>query len=126
MYEPPNRGRKTWASLGRFNAGGNDPGSVTDTAVLRNAFLMPRGYTMVWSGWEASAGTSNAGFNTTITLPMAHNPGGATITGPAFEYIVSSGTAPFTLTYAAASTDQTKATLTHRVHLNDAPVLILD
>jgi len=124
MYEPPNRGRKTWASLGRFNAGGNDPGSVTDTAVLGNAFLMPRGYTMVWSGWDASAGTSNAGFNTTITLPMAHNPGGATITGPTFEYIVSSGTTPFTLTYAAASTDQTKATLTHRVHLNDAPVPI--
>src|SRR5580765_3508537 len=32
MYEPPNRGRKTYASLARFS-GGNDPGSVTDPAV---------------------------------------------------------------------------------------------
>ena len=29
MYEPPNRGRKTWSSLGRVPAG-NDPGSITD------------------------------------------------------------------------------------------------
>ena len=73
MYEPPNRGGKTWASLGRFPAGGNDPGSVTDAAILAKSFLMPRGYTMVWSGWDKAAGTSTAGFNTTITLPIAKN-----------------------------------------------------
>src|SRR6202165_3575410 len=27
MYEPPNRGNKTWGTLGRF-PGGNDPGSI--------------------------------------------------------------------------------------------------
>src|SRR5213593_4829728 len=89
MYEPPNRGRKTYASLARFS-GGNDPGSVTDPAVLANAFLMPRGYTMVWSGWDASAGNNGAGFNTRIggsagpstPLPIAKNPDGSTITGP--------------------------------------------
>ena len=124
MYEPPNRGRKTWASLGRFNAGGNDPGSVTDATALQNAFLMPKGYTMVWSGWDFSAGTNNAGFNTTITLPVAHGPGNATITGPSFEYIVTSGTAAFTLTYAAATLNQSQATLTHRVHLNDTPQVV--
>src|ERR1041384_5914679 len=59
MYEPPNRGRKTYASLARFS-GGNDPGSVTDPVALGNAFLMPRGYTMVWSGWDASAGNTRA------------------------------------------------------------------
>ncbi len=48
MYEPPNRGNKTWATLGRF-PGGNDPGSVTDPAALDNAFFMPRGYTIVFS-----------------------------------------------------------------------------
>src|SRR5215813_8329781 len=124
MYEPPNRGRKTWQNLGRFPAGGNDPGSVTDPTVLANAFLMPRGYTMVWSGWDASAGTSNAGFNTTITLPIAKNPDGSTITGPAYEYIVTSGASPFTLTYPAASLDKSKATLTHRVHLDDVPQVV--
>ena len=125
MYEPPNRGRKTWNTFGRVPAG-NDPGSITDPVVLANAFLMPRGFTMVWSGWDFSAGTSSANFNTTITLPVAHvaptpsNPNG-TITGPAFEYIVSPG-ASYNLNYPAATLDQSKATLTHRVHLDDAPV----
>src|SRR5258708_2219937 len=45
MYEPPNRGGKTWTALGRVSGGGDDPGSITDPAVLANAFLMPRGYT---------------------------------------------------------------------------------
>ena len=40
--------------------GGNDPGSITDPTVLANAFLMPRGYTMVWSGWDLSAGTEHS------------------------------------------------------------------
>src|SRR5256714_14878617 len=40
MYEPPNRGGQTWAALGRVSGGGDDPGSITDPAVLANAFLM--------------------------------------------------------------------------------------
>ncbi len=123
MYEPPNRGGKTWATFGRF-PGGNDPGSVTDPAVLANAFLMPRGYTMVWSGWDKSAGTSTANFNATITLPVARNRDGSTITGPAYEYIVTGG-ASFTLAYPAADpTDKATAKLTHRVHLDDAPQIV--
>jgi hypothetical protein len=122
MYEPPNRGGKTWASLGRV-PGGNDPGSITDPTVLANSFLMPRGYTMVWSGWDKSAGTSTANFNITVTLPIATNPDGSSITGPAYEYIVTSGTS-FTLSYPAATLDQTQATLTHRVHLDDLPEVI--
>ena len=127
MYEPPNRGGKTWNTFGRV-PGGNDPGSITDPTVLANAFLMPRGYTMVWSGWDKSAGTANSGppnFNTTITLPVAVNKDGSTITGPAFEYIVT-GAATYTLNYPAASLDKTKAKLTHRVHLDDVPVQIPD
>jgi len=132
MYEPPNRGRKTYASLARFS-GGNDPGSVTDPAVLANAFLMPRGYTMVWSGWDASAGNNGAGFNTRIggsagpstPLPIAKNPDGSTITGPAYEYIVTSGSAAFPLTYPAANpADKVTAVLTHRVHLDDVPMVV--
>ena len=132
MYEPPNRGRKTWASLGRFPAGGNDPGSVTDPAVLANAFLMPRGYTMVWSGWDKSAGNNGANFNLRIggplgpgtSLAIAKNPGDTTITGPAYEYIVTGpATTSFALSYPAATADKTppNAMLTHRVHLNGTP-----
>jgi hypothetical protein len=103
--------------------GGNDPGSITDPAVLANAFLMPRGYTMVWSGWDQSAGTSTTNYNATITLPIARNPDDSSITGPAYEYIVTSGTS-FALSYPAATSDRTQGTLTRRVHLDDPPVVI--
>jgi alpha/beta hydrolase family protein len=122
MYEPPNRGSKFWGSFDRMT-GGNDPGAVTDPAVLANTFLQPRGYTLVWSGWDASAGTNNAAFKTTITLPVAVNPDGTAITGPGYEYFLSSGTS-YTLNYPAATLDQTTATLTHRVHLDDTPEVI--
>lgn len=122
MYEPPNRGRKTQGALNR-GAGSNDPGSVTDPKVLANTFLAPRGYTMVWSGWDYSAGTSSKDFNTTITLPIAKNPDGSAITGPAYEYIVTRGKS-YTLSYPAATMDKGKATLTHRAHLDDVPDII--
>jgi len=120
MYEPPNRGNKTWATLGRF-PGGNDPGSVTDPDVLANAFFMPRGYTMVWSGWDKAAGTNSNNFNTTITLPIAVNTDGSTITGPSFEYIVSPGST-YSLAYPAET--QSQAMLTHRIHLDDDPEIL--
>ena len=116
FYEPPNRGRKTFGNFNR-SKGGNDPAKSSDPA---NTFLAPQGYTMVWSGWDQSAGTNNANFNTTITLPVAKNPDGSSITGPAYEYILTGG-ASFKLTYPAATTDTGKATLTHRVHLDDHP-----
>src|SRR5215467_9834661 len=65
VYEPPNRGTKTWSAFARVPAG-NDPGSITDPAILANSFLMPRGYTIVWSGWDRSAGTNTANFNATV------------------------------------------------------------
>src|SRR5437867_5379487 len=119
LYEPPNRGRKTISALNR-GVGGNDPGSVTDASLLGNSFLMPQGYSISFSGWDFSAGTSTADFNTTITLPIGRNADGSSITGPSYEYIVNAG-ASYDLTYPAATLDQSKATLTHRVHLNDIP-----
>ena len=127
MYEPPNRGNKTWAALGRVvngPGGANDPASIVDSTVLANSFLMPRGYTLVWSGWEPLVPLANLGTSLTaaVALPIAKNPDGSTITGLAYEYIVTSGTS-FTLAYPAFNTaDKTTAKLTHRVHLDDAPV----
>jgi alpha/beta hydrolase family protein len=121
MYEPPNRGGKTWTALGRVTGGGNDPASITDPTILANSFLMPRGYTLVWSGWEPLVSLANLGTSLTasVALPIAQNPGPTTITGPAYEYIVT-GANSFTLAYAAAnSADTTTAKLTHRVHLDD-------
>src|SRR5436309_14275907 len=119
LYEPPNRGRKTISALNR-GVGGNDPGSVTDRSLLADSFLMPQGYSISFSGWDFSAEGSAADLSTTITLPIARNPDGSSITGPSYEYIVNAG-ASYALTYPAATLDQLKATLTHRVHLNDTP-----
>ncbi len=52
MYEPPNRGGKTFSSLNRTSGNSNDPAAITDAAMLANSFLWARGYTTVWSGWE--------------------------------------------------------------------------
>ena len=123
MYEPPNRGRKTWAALGRVSSGGNDPGSITNATELANSFLMPRGYTMVWSGWDVSASADAAGFVSTITVPVAKHSDGSPITGPSYEYIVNAGTS-YALSYPASTLDQSKATLTHRAKLNDAPQVV--
>src|SRR3954469_18240437 len=119
MYEPPNRGGKTWTALGRVSGGGDDPGSITDPAVLANSFLMPRGYVIGFSGWEdlGTLDTFNASANFPIVhvQPTAENPAG-TITGPAYEYIVvgatTLGTKSVALSYPAATFDKPKATLT--------------
>ena len=106
-----------------MTSGGNDPGAITNVTELASAFLMPRGYTLVWSGWDASAGNDNSGFVTTMAFPIAKNRDGSSITGPAYEYIVSPGSS-YTLNYPAATLNQADATLTHRVKLNDPPQVI--
>ena len=130
MYEPPNRGRKTYQELNRTPDGTNDPAALNDTGnpgELDNSFLWTRGYTTVWSGWENALANLTTTPNTTTAtadLPVVHGPGGATITGPAYEYIVT-GASSFALNYPAATTDTTQAKLTHRVHLDD-PAVPLD
>ncbi|APV52398.1 hypothetical protein BWI17_10580 [Betaproteobacteria bacterium GR16-43] len=123
MYEPPNRGGKQFGGFNR-STGGNDPSSTTNPL---DQFLAPRGYTMVFSGWDYAAGTNNANFNSTITLPVAKNPDGSSITGPSYEYIVmgNATTTSYTLSYAAASTtDKASAKLTTRKHIDDTPTVI--
>ncbi len=123
MYEPPNRGGKTYGTLNRTSGNTNDPAAITDTTMLAQSFLWARGYTTMWTGWDFAAGTDNSNFVSTIALPVAHNADGSSITGPAYEYIVSPG-ASYALNYPAATMDQTQATLTHRVHLDDPPVVV--
>src|SRR5262249_11480889 len=134
MYEPPNRGGKTWTALGRFTGGGNDPASACTNpcpaatqTMINNSFLLPRGYTLVWSGWDKAAGPVQGATGQSVPIgfnfPIAHNPDGSTITGPAFEYIVSPGNA-YALNYPAATLDKSAAMLTHRFHLGDPPVAL--
>jgi hypothetical protein len=86
---------------------------------------MPRGYTIVWSGWEDIDSLDNPAFNSTASFPVARNRDGSAITGPSYEYIVvGAAAASVGLSYRAATLDKTHATLTHRVHLNDAPQIV--
>ena len=130
MYEPPNCGGKTYQTLNNTPDGTNDPGALTDVAFpgeLANSFLWPQGYTTVWSGWENNLAVLSNVPQTgvaTASLPVAHNPDGSTITGPGYEYIVSPGPT-YTLAYPAASGSQSKAVLTHRIHLDDTPQVVL-
>jgi len=120
VYEPPNRGHKTWSAFARVPVG-DDPGStLTDPQLLAHSFFMPRGYTLVWSGWDKTAGAHGAGPALTITLPTATHRDGSRITGPAYEYIVGDERT-YVLSYPAATRNKTWARLTHRVHLDDPP-----
>src|ERR1051325_1890795 len=132
MYEPPNRGGKTYQTLNNTPTGGDDPAAITDPAVLDNSFLWPQGYTTVWSGWENNLGPLE-GLTATASFPILHDPKGNTITGPGYEYIVTTAPQPgkpptttFTLAYPAASGAQSapNAVLTHRVHLDDTPDVV--
>jgi hypothetical protein len=124
MYEPPNRGGKTYQTLNNTPTGTDDPAALTDPAVLEDSFLWTRGYTTVWSGWENKLGPLD-GLTATAMLPVATGPNNATITGPGYEYIVT-GAASFSLSYPAASGEQgpPNAVLTHRVHLDDPPTVV--
>jgi hypothetical protein len=124
MYEPPNRGRKTFGTINNTPTAGNDPASLADPAVLAKSFFWTQGYTTVWSGWENNLGALTD-LTATAVLPVAHNASNATITGPAYEYIVTGGSS-YTLAYPAATGSQTppNAVLTHRVHLDDPPQVV--
>ena len=98
MYEPPNRGGKTYQLLNNTPTGTSDPAALTDATALDDSFLWTRGYTTVWSGWENNLGPLS-GLTATASFPVAGDPNNP-ITGPAYEYIVTAGaTASFTLAY---------------------------
>src|SRR5580704_3992046 len=75
FFEINNRGGNL--SFGHFNdssAGGNDPTTAADAG---NGFLMRQGYTLLWSGWDATVKTGQGRF--TIAVPVAKNRDGSPI-----------------------------------------------
>jgi Alpha/beta hydrolase domain len=117
--EVNNRGGKLF---GGFNGsgGGNNPTSAADAG---DAFLMNLGYSMAWSGWDISAAPGGERLTINVGAPLK-NADGSAITGPSYEYIVfdNATTTSSALAYPAASLDKSKATLSVRDHLLDAPV----
>ncbi|HEY6901107.1 MAG TPA: alpha/beta hydrolase domain-containing protein, partial [Puia sp.] len=122
FVEIPNRGSKLFGGLDN-SSGGNDPSTA---AQMGGAFLLNQGYILTWCGWDISVTAGNN--KLTITVPVAKNPDGSTITGPSYEYISvdNERTLSHELAYAAATLDKSKARLTRRMHLGDAPVAVSD
>ncbi len=97
----------------------NNPRTATDAG---NGFLMDQGYAIVGNGWDIGASAEGGGLS--ISVPVAKNAGGTSITGPSYEYIVFDNpkSLRYTLTYPAATLDQAKARLTVRARLDDRPI----
>jgi Alpha/beta hydrolase domain len=118
FFEINNRGNNF--SFGLLNnapaAVVNDPTTAVDAG---NGFLMRQGYTIILSGWDA--GVAPGGGRQTITVPIARNPDGSSIVGPALEELVIDNSTTMTglLTYAAATLDTFQASLSVRVHYAD-------
>jgi hypothetical protein len=96
----------------------NNPSAGADAG---SGFIMNLGYTIVANGWDIGATQG-----LTITVPVAKNADGSSITGPSYEYIVFDNpkTVQSELAYPAATLDTSKATLTVRERLDDAPAAV--
>ena len=128
FYEAPNRGSKQYGGFAGMTGNANNPGAAADinAAATYPAFLMERGYTLVWSGWDAERMTTATTDLIKARLPLAKNPDGSSISGPMYEYIVNdnSTTSCAVTYYSPVSTDTTQAVLTKRQSMTDTPVVI--
>jgi len=120
FLEVNNRGGKLFGGLNN-SSGGNDP---TTAAQAGEGFLMNRGYTLAWNGWDPSAPAINN--NLTIQVPVARAADGSPITGPSYEYISFDNNTSLTygLAYPTATLNTAQAVLTVRDHLGDTPTAI--
>jgi hypothetical protein len=112
-----NRGEMRVAALNDA-ALSNNPTTATQAGT---GFIMGLGYTVVGNGWDIGASSERDGL--TISVPVAKNPDGSSITGPSYEYIVFDGpkNTSYELTYPTATRDTSKARLTVRARLDDQP-----
>ena len=105
----------------------NDPGSAEDAGT---GYLMQQGYSIVWTGWDATAPAGDG--RMTMTVPVATEDG-QPIVGLALEEIIADharhvppgqAVAHWPLTYPAATLDKAQATLTARAYRRDEPTPI--
>jgi hypothetical protein len=126
IYDLPNRGNP--GALGTLNGSSPVNTAVPPTSgAAGNGFLMNLGWTIVEVGWDQSAPPQGQNKTFGITLPVAKHRDGSSITGPALEELdVDQNATPATLplTYPAASSDQSRASLTVRENYGDTPIPI--
>ena len=115
-YEVNNRGNRIM--YGYFNQGG----AGYEAANVGNGFLMNHGYTIVSSGWQHGNSPSSANPPSLFAqLPIATTNGQPIVGTVREEWIRDTGKiANRTLSYPAATLDQTQATLTVRINEGDA------
>jgi Alpha/beta hydrolase domain len=119
LYEITNRGRTNALEILNDSPTGNDVNTSGDAG---NGFLMRQGYVLLESGWDVPP---PAGRSFSVAVPVAKNPDGSTITGPATEeFVIDKGQTPAKqpLNYPAASPDKAKASLTVRKNYADTPM----
>lgn len=131
IFDLPNRGGAT--ALSTFNNGtGNNRSWCTAGLpagfTVGDGFLMNQGFTVVDTAWDITvtpAGGPTSSFG--VSFPVATNRDGSSITGPSTEefdidFTATAATEP--LHYAAATADQSQATLTVRENYGDPPIVI--
>ena len=115
LHDVPNRGRVRSLEL---NVGGGGDDTAGD------GFLQRQGFVLSDNGWQGDVSTGLQ-----IRLPIARNRNGSEITGRVrAEYILDAPTSTVDVTtppaYEAVSTSNAGATLTRRVHQDDAKEVI--
>jgi Alpha/beta hydrolase domain len=125
FYELTNRG--VILSLRVINDSPNASTTNPAPADAGNGFLMREGYNILFSGWDLTSAPGGTFFS---NYPIAANPDGTPIVGPAVEEIVIDALPPAlqpltaNLTYPSSTLDTTQATLTVRTHYTDAQTAI--
>jgi hypothetical protein len=122
LFDVVNRGSMIIPTF--FNVGATAANPAGD------GFLESQGFTMVWAGWQADLVPSPATGRIAMTVPVAHSPGGGTLTGIVRSEIsmlttmiqtspIEGGFGTASRGYQPLSTSTSSASLTQRVHEAD-------
>lgn len=130
LYEVTNRGRKQMFNFLCDASSAN--GGLTAATDVGNAFTLKRGFTIVWSGWDATASPADSGV--TMSGPLAMENGRPMVKTIRDEFAFGTTHAVADLVYAprgemrlsfeAASQDKAQARLSTRQRPGDAPSII--
>ena len=112
FYEVPNRGRNLSFMLLNLSGTTGVPATAADAG---DGFLMDRGDTIVWSGWQTDLPAD------LLNLDLPKLPDATGISREQFVFDKPGATGKGMLTYPAASMDPAGATLTVREKEGDAP-----
>ena len=124
LYDVTNRGSKVALSIfdaaqGGYGSGRNDPRSLADAG---NGFLLGRGYTLVWSGWDPTVRPEKG--HMTVRFPVARNGRDPIVerVRDEFSFGIFPATIPAFARLSQSALRPEEARLTVRGRERDAPV----